>query len=109
MPMDLIKCRKLVALDDSDALSRFALGQALFQEGDSPEELKEAVKHLMFANTKAPDHLATYHILGKVLIKLGRKDEARTVLGTGSTKAGEVGEGMGHDLGPAMEKLLETL
>jgi len=109
MPMDLTKCRKLVAMDDSDALSRFALGQALFQQGDSPEALNEAVEHLMFANTKDPDHLATYHILGQVLIKLGRKDEARTVLGTGSTKAGDVGEGMGHDLGPAMAKLLETL
>ena len=109
MPMDLTKFRKLVAMDDSDALSRFALGQALFQQGDSPEALSEAVEHLMFANTKDPDHLATYHIFGQVLIKLGRKDEARTVLGTGSTKAGDVGEGMGHDLGPAMSKLLEAL
>ena len=109
MPMDLTKCRKLVTMDDSDALSRFALGQALFQQGDSPEALNEAVEHLRFANTKDPDHLATYHIFGQVLIKLGRKDEARTVLGTGSTKAGDVGEGMGHDLGPAMAKLLETL
>ena len=109
MPMDLTKCRKLVAMDDSDALSRFALGQALFQQGDGPEALNEAVEHLMFANTKDPDHLATYHIFGQVLIKLGRKDEARTVLGTGSTKAGDVGEGMGHDLGPAMAKLLEAL
>ena len=109
MPMDLTKCRKLVAMDDSDALSRFALGQALFQQGDSPEALNEAVEHLMFTNTKDPDHLATYHIFGQVLIKLGRKDEARTVLATGSTKAGDVGEGMGHDLGPAMAKLLETL
>ena len=109
MPMDISKFRKLVAIDDSDALSRFALGQALFQQGDSPEELNEAVEHLMFANTQDPEHLATYHIFGQVLIKLGRKDEARTVLVTGSTKAGDVGEGMGHDLGPAMAKLLETL
>ena len=109
MPMDLTKCRKLVAMDDSDALSRFTLGQALFQHGDSPEALNEAVEHLMFANTKDPDHLATYHILGQVLIKLGRKDEARTVLGTGSTKAGDIGQGMGRDLGPAMTQLLDTL
>ena len=30
MPLDLTKLRKLVAMDESDALSRFALGQALF-------------------------------------------------------------------------------
>ena len=63
----------------------------------------------MFANTKDSDHLATYHILGQVLIKLGRKDEARTVLGTGSTKSGDVGQGMGRDLGPAMTQFLDTL
>ena len=109
MPMDLDTFRKLVAMDDSDALSRFALGQALFQQGGSPEALNEAVEHLMFANTRDPEHLATYHVFGQVRIKVGRKDEARTVLVTGSTKAGEVGEGMGHDLGTAMAKLLETL
>ena len=109
MPMDLTKFRKLVAMDDSDALSRFALGQALFQQGDSSEALNEAAEHLTFANTNAPEHLATYHVLGQVLIKLGRKHEARTVLGAGSMKAAGVGEGMGHDLGPAMAKLLETL
>ena len=109
MPMDLDTFRKLVAMDDSDALSRFALGQALFQQGGSPEALNEAVEHLVFANIQAPEHLATYHIFGQVLIKLGHTDEARTVLVTGSTKADDVGEGMGHDLGPAMAKLLETL
>ena len=70
MPLDLTKLRKLVAMDDSDALSRFALGQALFQQGDSPEALKEGAEHLMFANAKDPDHLATYHVLGQVLIQL---------------------------------------
>ena len=107
--MDLTKFRKLVAMDDSDALSRFALGQALFQQGHSPETLSEAAEHLTFANTKDPEHLATYHVLGQVLIKLGRKDAARSVLRAGSAKAAGVVEGMGRDLGPAMAKLLETL
>ena len=109
MPLDLTKLRNLVAMDDSDALSRFALGQALFQQGDSSETLNEAAEHLLFANAKDPDHLATYHVLGQVLIKLGRKDEARAVLQAGSTKAAGVGVGMGHDLGPAMATLLEAL
>ena len=109
MALDVTRFRKLVAMDDSDALSRFALGQALFQQGDSREALNEAAEHLLFANAKDPDHLATYHVLGQVLIKLGLKDEARAILQVGSTKAAGVGAGMGHDLGPAMATLLETL
>ena len=107
--MDLAQFRKLVAIDESDALSRFALGQALFQQGHSPEMFSEAAEHLTFANAKDPEHLATYHILGQVLIKLGRDDAARTILRAGVTKTAGVGVGMGHDLGPAMAKLLETL
>ena len=106
--MDIATFRKLVALDEEDPLSRFALGQALFQEA-SIESLREAVDHLQFANARAPDHLATYHILGQVLIRLDRKDEARHVLTEGCKKVARVGEGMGRDLGPAMEDLLRTL
>ena len=108
MTLDVSKFRKLVALDEDDPLSRFALGQALFQEG-SIEALHEAAEHLLFANTKAPDHLATYHVLGQVLIKLGRNSEARDVLSAGCAKAEAVGVGMGHDLGPAMADLLGSL
>ncbi|MCG8408966.1 MAG: hypothetical protein MI923_27490 [Phycisphaerales bacterium] len=107
--MDISKFRKLVALDDTDALSRFGLGQALFQQSDDPNVLNEAAEHLRFANAKDPDHLATYHILGQVLIKLGHTNEARQVLSTGCQKAAGVHVGMGQDLGPAMTKLLETL
>jgi Flp pilus assembly protein TadD len=109
MAMDLAKFRKLVSLDDQDPLSRFALGQALFQQEHTSEALSEAAEHLTFANTKAPDHLATYNILSQVLIKLGRKDDARTVLQAGIDKSSGVVEGMGRDLAPAMMKLLETL
>jgi len=109
MPLDITQLRKLVGMDEDDPLSRFALGQALFQEGDHPETLNEAAEHLLFANAKDPEHLATYHILGQVLIRLGRADEARSVLEAGYQKTASVGEGMGRDLGPAMAKLLETL
>ncbi len=108
MALDVSKFRKLVALDEDDALSRFALGQALFQEG-SIEALNEAAEHLLFANAKAPDHLATYHVLGQVLIRLDRNTEARGVLTAGCEKARDVQEGMGRDLGPAMADLLGTL
>ncbi len=108
MALDLARLRKLVALDEDDPLSRFALGQALFQER-SIEASREAAEHLLFANAKAPDHLATYHVLGQVLIELGRHSEARDVLSAGCEKAEGVGEGMGRDLGPAMAELLRTL
>lgn len=108
MALDVAGFRKLVALDEDDPLSRFALGQALFQEG-SAEALHEAAEHLLFANAKDPNHLATYHILGQVLIKLGRKSDAQRVLARGCEKVEGVGHGMGRDLGPAMAKLLEAL
>ena len=108
MALDVSKFRKLVALDENDPLSRFALGQALFRQGDA-EALHESAKHLIFANQKAPDHLATYHVLGQVLIKLGRKSEARQVLSAGCERVRGVGSGMGHDLGPAMAELSQQL
>ena len=77
MAMDLPKLRKLLALDPEDPLSRFALGRKLFETDPTAEGLTEAAEHLHIANTKAPEHLATYHVLGQVLMKLGRKDEAR--------------------------------
>jgi predicted Zn-dependent protease len=109
MAMDIPTLRKLVALDENDPLSRFALGKKLFELQPSPESLTEAAGHLRFANQHAPAHLATYHILGQVLIQLGEKDEARRVLDEGRRRAIAVGEGMGRDLAPAMEKLLGTL
>ena len=108
MALDVPKLRKLVALDEDDPLSRFALGQALFQEGSS-KSLSEAAEHLTLANAKAPEHLATYHVLGQVLIKLHRNEEARSVLASGCERVGVVGEGMGRDLGPAMAELLRPL
>ena len=108
MALSIDRFRKLVALDEDDPLGRFALGQALFQEG-SVESLNEAAEHLFLANTNAPEHLATYHVLGQVLIRLERISEARTVLTAGREQVGSTGEGMGRDLGPAMAELLRTL
>ena len=107
--MDVAKLRKLVAHDENDPLSRFALGKKLYETDDSPEALTEAADHLRFANEKTPEHLATYHILGQVLMKLGRNDEARQVFERGVVRAEAVGEGMGRDLAPAMRELLTRL
>jgi len=110
MSMDAATFRKLVALDEEDPLSRFGLGQALFQEQEECDEaLREAADHLRFANAKDPNHLATYHILSQVLIKLGNNDEARDVLTEGIKRVEGIGEGMGRDLGPAMSEMLASL
>ena len=109
MALDVARLRKLVALDENDPLSRFALGKKLFETEDSPDALTEAAQHLGFANEKAPEHLATYHVLGQVLMKLGRNDEARQVFERGVVRADAVGEGMGRDLAPAMRELLGRL
>ena len=109
MAIDVAKLRKLVALDESDPLSRFALGKKLFETESSPEALAEAADHLRFANAKSPEHLATYHVLGQVLMKLGRNDEARDVFDRGIARADAVGEGMGRDLAPAMRELMARL
>lgn len=115
MALDLPKLRKLVALDENDPLSRFALGKKLFEthEADpSPATapfLEEAATHLAFANAKDPAHLATYHLFGQALARRGRREEARHVYEAGITCVAGVGEGMGRDLGPAMQKLLGDL
>ena len=109
MALDLAKLHKLLALDPNDPLSRFALGKKLFESDPTPASLEEAAEHLRVANAKAPEHLATYHVLGQVLIKLGRNDEARAVLSSGIARVAGIGEGMGRDLGPAMQELLNAL
>ncbi len=109
MAMDLPTLRKLVALDPNDPLSRFALGRKLFESDPTPESSVEAVEHLRFANATAPEHLATYNVLGRVLIQLGRKEEARAVLEEGVRRTSLIGEGMGRDLGPAIRELLGAL
>ncbi len=109
MAMDLATFRKLLALDPNDPLSRFALGKKLAEEGGTDDALREAAEHLRFANGKSPAHLATYHVLGGVLVKLGLKDEARRVLESGVMRVAGVGEGMGRDLGPAMRDMIARL
>jgi hypothetical protein len=85
------------------------LGNGLFTLSDDAADLAEAAEHLRFANARSPGHLATYHTLGQVLIRLGATDEARQVLQAGVARTAGIGEGMGKDLGPAMLALLESL
>jgi len=110
--MDISTLRKLVALDENDPLSRFALGRKLFEDfsaGGDRAMLEEAATHLSFANGRAPEHLATYHIYARTLVALGKTEEARAVLAEGVRRVAAAGGGMGRDLGPAMDEMLRQL
>ena len=108
--MDIPTLRKLVALDEADPLSRFALGKKLFDEArDDTKMLEEAATHLSFANDHAPDHLATYHVYAQTLIALRKTGEAKAVLTEGIRRVAAAGGGMGRDLGPLMEEMLRSL
>lgn len=104
--MTLETLQKLVALDPADPLSRFALGKKLYE---TSQNLPEAAEHLRYANRHDPSHLATYVVLAKCLIALGHREEARDVLRRGLPRAAAVTPGMGHDLAPAMQALLDGL
>jgi hypothetical protein len=109
MPLDLPKLRKLVSLDVSDPLSRFALGKKLLEEAGNDAMLSEAAEHLRFANRAAPDHLATYHVLAQTLLRLKLNEEGRQVLIAGIERSATFAHGMGRDLGPLMQTMLSSL
>jgi hypothetical protein len=107
--LDLAKLRKLLALDPDDALSRFALANGLLTQDGSPAAKAEALEHLRFAHAKDAAHLATCRLLGELLVDAGAHVEARQVLSAGLARMPDVGEGMGRDLGPVMQALLDRL
>src|SRR5205823_5892641 len=100
------KLRKLVALDEKDPLSRYALGQKLLEVAQGEAELAEAADHLRFANAAAPDHWATYHVLGQVLLRLGLREEARRVLEEGIRRVAAASPGGALDTSSACHQCI---
>jgi len=109
MPINISALRELVAMDESDPVARFALGQRLFSESSSRDGVNEAALHLEAAHDLDPNHLATYQVLGQVYIQQNRIEEAREILEEGIRRASREQQGSGHDLVPIMEGLLESL
>ncbi|MFM9000017.1 MAG: molecular chaperone DnaJ [Opitutia bacterium] len=68
--------RPRVEADPSNPLFRFSLGQALLAES-APAD---AVTHLRVASESKADWMAPRILLGKALLALGRKAEARDAL-----------------------------
>jgi tetratricopeptide (TPR) repeat protein len=104
--MDIEAFRQMVVKNPKGFLGRYGLGNKILQEGGN---LEEAVKHLRVAVQLDPVHIASHLALGRALIALGRKDEAKPVLTAGITAASSGRSSGGVDLIPEMRALLQTL
>lgn len=104
--VDLDAFRQMVAKNPKGFLGRYGLGNKLLQEGGS---LEEAVEHLTVATQLDPTHVASHLHLGRTLISLGRKIEAKPILQAGIDASRSGRSSGGGDLVPEMEALLHTL
>lgn len=71
--MSSVRFASLVAAQPENEMFRFSLAQALLRE----EKPIEALPHLEFCARKKADWMMARILLGKTLLALGRKDEAR--------------------------------
>lgn len=104
--MDIDAFRQMVAKNPKGFLGRYGLGNKILQEGGSAAE---AVEHLTVATQLDPTHVASHLALGRALIGLGRKDDAKPVLQAGIDAALSGRSNGGKDLVPEMQQLLRTL
>lgn len=104
--MDLDALRQMVTKNPKGFLGRYGLGNKLVQEGGN---LEEAVEHLTIATQLDPTHVASHLGLGRALVSLGRKDEAKPVLQAGIDAARSGRSSGGGDLVPEIQALLQTL
>jgi predicted Zn-dependent protease len=66
----------LVARDPENEMFHFSLAQALVADGRGPE----AVPHYEFCIAKKSDWMMARILLGKLLLQLGRRNEAKSLL-----------------------------
>ena len=71
-----------------DAMLRFGLGSALFND----KQYEQAIKHFEKCIEHDADYSAAYKLLGKALFSLGRYDDARLVFERGWIKAEHHGD-----------------
>ena len=70
---------RLLASGRDDAILRFGLGSALFNE----RQYEKAIPHLEACIDHDPEYSAAYKLLGKALFKTSRSEEARGVFDRG--------------------------
>ena len=84
---------------------RYALGVEL-SSGGQPEQ---AWQHFEYLLTRHPEYSATYFQAGKVLSKLGRREQARQVLAKGIEVTGNQGNTHAQsELQAALDELREA-
>ncbi|HAP38382.1 MAG TPA: hypothetical protein DCQ94_01370 [Nitrospira sp.] len=105
-PMDISAFRQMVEKNPKGFLGRYGLGNKILQEGGS---LEEAAEHLTVATQLDPTHVASHLALGRALVKLGKKEEAKPVLKAGIDAAVSGRSNGGVDLVPELQQLLRTL
>ena len=104
--MDIDAFRQMVAMNPKGFLGRYGLGNKILQQGSN---LEEAVEHLTVATQLDPTHVASHLGLGRALVSLGRKDDAKPVLQAGIDAVRSGRSNGGGDLVPEMEALLQSL
>ena len=104
--MDIDAFRQMVAKNPKGFLGRYGLGNRILQEAGN---LEEAVEHLTVATQLDPTHVASHLGLGRALISLGLKNEAKPILQAGIDAARSGRSNGGVDLVPEMQALLRTL
>ena len=104
--VDLDAFRQMVAKNPRGFLGRFGLGNKLLQEGGN---LEEVVEHLTVATQLDPTHVASHLALGRALIGLGKRNEAKPILTAGIDAALSGRSNGGQDLVPELQQLLRTL
>ncbi len=94
--------RKMAGDDPDNELGHFRLGQLYAEAG----QLEDAVASFRRTLELSPQFAKVFQLLGDTLIKLGRREEAVTVLKEGFVVADEHGHNMPRD---EMAKMLTTL
>ncbi len=104
--MDIEAFRQMVAKNPNGFLGRYGLGNKILQEGG---DLAEAAEHLSVAIKLDPTHVASHLALGRALVALGRKEEAKPVLKAGIEAAISGRSSGGVDLVPELRSLLQAI
>jgi tetratricopeptide (TPR) repeat protein len=76
-----------VAANPNDAFARYGLAMECTSKGDTPA----ALKHYASLLTTHPDYVPAYYQYGTLLLRLGKKDQARKILSDGVAAARKAG------------------
>jgi L-ascorbate metabolism protein UlaG (beta-lactamase superfamily) len=100
-------CRTYETL--ADRLRPYNVTVAILPVAEANFSVEEAAEHLTVATQLDPTHVASHLALGRALVSLGKKEEAKPVLKAGIDAAVSGRSNGGVDLVPELQQLLRTL